>query len=302
MHAMAMSSDVRKFLVLCGAMLMGLVTASMALAGPVDWRQHTRDHADNVIYLSREVRQELVHVARHSCLFGQMMAEVGRMESNAAILRGWTYHQAPLKLESKVHELAANSDRLQALIEEAWGRGQRGIHKPLLCTQRLRGMMQRVDAEIFAAYQSIPGPQTVYRAPRPCPHWGGAPLGVGQPGWPSDWRRDSWERDQWDRTSHRDVGGRDRWNAGGWGVELDFGRGVPFCGSDSGWTHGHRIQDTRPRFEDTRPRVQNTPQATFRIGGLEIDLGGDSRHSVGRRHEGPSVNRQRGKSGTAHRR
>jgi hypothetical protein len=171
-------SWLRKCLVLGGALLLGALSASLAFANVDDWRfgdwrTPLRDHADNVNYLSREVRSELVHVANHSCLFGKMMTEVGRLEGQAAVLRGWSRHQAPLRLEVKVHELAATSDRLQVLIEEAWQRGLRGFHRPLLCTQRLRGLMARVDSELAAAYHLIPNTQTGFTPPRPCEHWGG---------------------------------------------------------------------------------------------------------------------------------
>ncbi|MDP1561493.1 MAG: hypothetical protein Q8M16_08865, partial [Pirellulaceae bacterium] len=222
-------SWLRRVLILGGATLLGLLSASVTLAGPMGWRTHVRDHADNVNYLAREVRQELVHVAAHSCLFGQMMVEVGRMETNAAILRGWTHHMSPLQLESKVHELAANSNRLQGLIEEAWLRGQRGVHRPLGCTQRLRGMMARVDAEILSAYQSIPGVATAYSAPHPCAHWGGG-------------GRHSVERPRFD---HNNYGYQE-----GLQFEFNLGNGIRF---------GNRSQSygcNGPQFLDNGPVIR----------------------------------------------
>jgi len=257
-------SWVRRFIILGGATLLGLVSASVALATPMDWRTHVSDHADNVNYLSREARQELVHVASHSCLFGQMMVEVARMETNAAILRGWSRHQAPLQLENKVHELAANSDRLQALIEEAWLRGERGVHRPLGCTQRLRGMMARVDAEIFAAYQSIPGAALPYSAPHPCAHWGGV--------------RQSVERANIPHDIHR----------AGNGVQFEFNLGNGVRISNRTNSYGY----DRPQFYDNGPTILRDNSAAVQIGGLQIGLDQrDSRHSVGRRY--PDYSRMR---------
>ncbi|MBL8888573.1 MAG: hypothetical protein JNL67_01250 [Planctomycetaceae bacterium] len=248
-------SWLRRILILGGATFFGLVSASVALADHGDWRTNVRDHADNVNYLSREVRHELIHVANHSCLFGQMMAEVGRMETNAAILRGWARHQAPLQLESKIHELAANSDRLQALIEEAWQRGQRGVHRPLLCTQQLRRLMAQVDAEIFAAYQSIPGPRVVYSAPHRCDHWGGGHGSAFRPSFPGDSR-------------HHSHGSNFEVNLGN-GIRISNGSGQ--FGSD------------RIRFEDNGPAF--SPGPTIRIGGVQVGFEPNlGRHSMGRRY------------------
>jgi hypothetical protein len=259
-------SWLRRFIILGGATLLGLLSASVALAGPTDWRTQVRDHADNVNYVSREVRQELVHVASHSCLFGQMMVEVGRMETNAAILRGWSRHQSPLQLESKVHELSANSDRLQALIQEAWLRGQRGVHRPLGCTQRLRGMMTQVDAEIMAAYQKIPGVRTVYSAPHPCDHWGGGGFQSVQrpqyqPQYVPQYPRDA-------RHSHDSVQ-----------FEVNIGNGIRI--SNQSRSQG----SAGVQFFDNGPRIAQDLASAVRLGGLQIGSDHrDGRHSVGRRH------------------
>lgn len=259
-------SWLRRFIILGGATLLGLLSASVVLAGPTDWRTHVRDHADNVNYLSREVRRELVHIASHSCLFGQMMVEVGRMETNAAILRGWSRHQAPFQLESKVHELAANSDRLQALIQEAWLRGQRGVHRPLGCTQQLRGMLARVDAEILAAYQTIPGVRTAYSAPHPCDHWGGGGFQtVQRTQYPSQFIPQD-PRNA--RHSHDTVQ-----------FDVNFGNGIRISNrSRSKGSAGVQFFDNGPRI------AQDLPPAV-RVGGLQVDSDHrDGRHSVGRRH------------------
>jgi hypothetical protein len=250
-------SWLRRFLILGGATLFGLLSATIALAGPQDWRTSVRDHADNVNYLAREVRQELVHVANHSCLFGQMMVEVGRLETNAAILRGWARHQAPLQLESKVHELAGNSDRLQTLIEEAWLRGQRGVHRPLGCTQQLRRLMERVDAEIFAAYQTIPGVRTVYSPPHPCDHWsGGGNHTVQRPSLSQNFYR------------QEPVP-----------FEVQFGQGIRIS------NHSHSMGSAGIRISDNRPRIGSVGGASVQIGGFSFGSERtDSRHSVGRRH------------------
>lgn len=248
-------SWLRRILILGGSAFLGLVTASVALADHRDWRTSVQDRADNVNYLSREVRREIIHVANHSCLFGQMMAEVGRMETNAAILRGWARHQAPLQLESKIHELAANSDRLQALIEEAWQRGERGVHRPLLCTQQLRRLMAQVDAEIFAAYQSIPGPGVVYSAPHPCDHWNGGGIApVYRPSFPSDFR-------QYSQGSN---------------FEVNLGNGIRFSnGSAQFGSNGIQFQNNGPAFSGG---------PSIRIGGVQVGLDPNiGRHSFGRR-------------------
>jgi hypothetical protein len=250
-------SWLRRFLILGGATLLGLLSASVTLAGQGDWRTGVRDHADNVNYLSREVRRELIHVASHSCLFGQMMVEVGRMETNAAVLSGWSRHQAPLQLESKVHELAANSNRLQDLIEEAWQRGQRGVHRPLLCTQQLRGLMAQVDAEILAAYQSIPGVRTAYVAPHPCDHWGGG----------------------FQRSNRRSFPDDVRPHSGNFQFEVNLGNGIRIG------NHSQNFGTQGTRYYDHVPRFSNGLEPSIRVGGLEFGLeqrGG--RHSVGRRH------------------
>jgi len=70
-----MRRKARQALILFSALLIGLVGASLAMADHAAWRFQVRDHADNVNFLARNVRTELVHVARHSCLFGQMMVE-----------------------------------------------------------------------------------------------------------------------------------------------------------------------------------------------------------------------------------
>lgn len=249
-------SWLRRILILGGATFLGFVTASVALADHPDWRTCVRDHADNVNYLSREVRCELTHVASHSCLFGQMMAEVGRMETNAAILRGWARHQAPLQLESKIHELAANSDRLQALIEEARQRGLRGVHQPLLCTRKLRSLMAQVDAEIAAAHQSIPAPPVVYPIPDPCDHWrGGGHAPVYRPTFPSDFPRYS----------------------EGSNFEVNLGNGIRISnGSARFGSNGGQFQDNGPAF---------SAGPSIRVGGVQVGVDPNlGRHSIGRRH------------------
>lgn len=282
-------SWVRRLLILGGAMVLGLLSASIALANPLDWRLSVRDHADNVNFLARDVRRELVHVASHSCLFGQMMAEVGRLEGQAAVLRGWSRHQAPLRLERKVHELAAHSDHLQRLIEEAWHRGQRGIHRPLLCTRRLQGWMAQIDAEIFAAYNAIPGVRTVFAHPQPCGHWVAVPQ----------------------TTVHRfDRGVDPRWGAHGAGHgqahgRLDAGlrRGLD-VGFDTGSGFGPGFRVERPGISLEQPGIRiEQPGIRFETGGVRVDAGrgdvqrrvessGGSRHGVGRRHAERSSERR----------
>lgn len=246
-------SWVRRLLILGGAMVLGLLSASIALANPLDWRLSVRDHADNVNFLARDVRRELVHVASHSCLFGQMMAEVGRLEGQAAVLRGWSRHQAPLQLERKVHELAAHSDHLQRLIEEAWRRGQQGIHRPLLCTRRLQGWMAQIDAEISAAYNTIPGVRTVFAHPPPCGHWVAVPQ----------------------TTVHRlDRVVDPRWGAHGPGFRVES-PGISFE------QPGIRFETGGVRVDAGRGDVQRRAESP-----------GGSRHGVGRRHAERAIERR----------
>lgn len=282
-------SWVRRLLILGGAMVLGMLSASVALARPFDWRISVKDHADNVNFLARDVRRELVHVASHSCLFGQMMAEVGRLEGQAAVLRGWSRHQAPLQLERKVHELAAHSDHLQSLIEEAWRRGQQGIHRPLLCTRRLQGWMAQIDAEIFAAYNTIPGVRTAFAHPQPCGHWAAVPPTtvhrldrVVDPRWGADVSGRGVAHGRLETGLRRglDVGFE---TGGGFGpgfrVEVSGIRmerpGLPFEHS------GIRLEPDGIRGDAGRGDVQR-----------RVEWPGGSRHAIGRRHADRSIERR----------
>jgi hypothetical protein len=280
MHIEA-ESWVRRLVILGGAALLGLLSASVALANPGDWRVAVRDHADNVNFLARDVRRELVHVASHSCLFGQMLAEVGRLEGQAAVLRGWSRHQAPLQLERKVHEIAAHSNHLQSLIEEAWQRGQRGLHAPLLCTRRLQGWMAQVDAEIFAAYNAIPGVRIAFSHPQPCGHWGVVPRPLAAVGF-----------------RELDFGQDRGWSAGGrverelsWPTERGWEREFS---QNNGFGPGFRVEVSGFRLEQPGIRLETG-------GGMGVVRGGNqrggergavSRHGVGRRHADRTVERR----------
>ncbi len=182
-------SQLQRISLLIAALLFGLVSASFARADHNQpWRLEVRDHADNVMHLARNIRQEILHVGKHSQLFGQMLAETGKLEGNAAVLKAWTYHEGPFDLQAQIQKLTCTNRDLQSLLDEAQFRSDRGLDRQLLCTIQLRQLLNQVDAQLTCAVTAIPQAIHVGRPvivqPQPPivygPHFGGPTFQIDQ--------------------------------------------------------------------------------------------------------------------------
>lgn len=140
---------------LLAALVIGLIGASYTQAQQ-PWRFDVQDHADNVNHLARNIRDEILHTAKHSRVFGPMLAETGKLEGNAAVLKAWARHEGPLDLLRQTEKLQFIAADLNSLLDEAQFRSDRGLDRPLLGTLRLRGMLAQVDGELSHIYSDIP--------------------------------------------------------------------------------------------------------------------------------------------------
>lgn len=166
---MPWNQKLKPVLLLASALLLGVLSASVAQAQS-PWRCSVADHADQVVHLSRNVRSEILHVAKHSQVFGQMLSETGIMEGNAAVLKAWARHRDPCYLQEQAEKVHRRVHRLASLVQVARLRCQNGLDRPMAPTYELERLLGLIEAEITHALGDIPAvhapvPGPVYPSP-----------------------------------------------------------------------------------------------------------------------------------------
>lgn len=142
-------------LMLIFSLILGVLSASVAKADQ-PWKYIVRDHADEMIHISIDIRREVLHVAPSSRLLGEMLAEVGQMEANSAILKGWTYHREACHLREQAEKVHECVHHLEALVQEAQYRSDRGLDRRMSCSAELLRLIALMEATVTHTLDDIP--------------------------------------------------------------------------------------------------------------------------------------------------
>jgi hypothetical protein len=180
-----------------------------------------RAKADAVFHAMIDMDRTLVDSYVRSRVFGEMMATSGKIKGKAAYLRGMSYHNSPCRWSREIEELDGLVHQMEALIENAHFRADRGLDPPIsFCAieagRRLAaiiGMVHCMESALEVIHEPV-YPVINYRP--------ACPAGNPGPGTPGHYNHDGYDIEDYGYGRRNSTGER----SAGYRGDRGFGNGA----------------------------------------------------------------------------